>query len=440
MSEKKSVVFLDENEIDKRIHDAIAEIKNNIGTTGTKIYGVSGMGSQNPIWTRTFDAAGITLNISQNGSFKECVASDAVFQDFFKPKKYIDEHGNHFLTFTPKSYRIDRTSSGEITALSIKEYESGDEEKGFKVYDFFKNWISETEYDGIVSRDVAQYLSSCYDNLNDEVYSEYIGETTDISSLVVRSVPNASFILSTAEWEAGTQVIKNTDARYTKLSWMFVTFFRDMCSVYFARSDIHNLFLVGFSGNKNGNSYEYDPLPIGENTGSTDGMISHTGFDSISNHYRIFDLDHALAGVTVDGCYQAEDGYYFSRLPDFDISTDLDAKLSTITSKPTSYEAEYDIITKIGYDTENTDIRLPVSQRKTTVDYPEGTVQNIYYSCVNKVAPFDAGYTRGQLYVFSSYTSGLYPDSGIFLNRWASGVYSAWYYYYRALRLCKTPS
>lgn len=439
MSEKKSVVFLDENEIDKRIHEAVAEIKNNASTTGTKIYGVSGLGSQNPIWTRTHDAAGITLNITKYGSFKECIASDEVFQEFFKPKKYIDEHGNHFLTFTPKSYRIDRTSSGEITALSIKEYESGDEEKGFKVYDFFKNWTSETEYDGIVSRDVAQYLSSCYDTLNEEVYSGDIGENTDISSLVVRSVPNASFCLSYATWKEGTQIIKNTDARYTKLSWMFVTFFRDMCSVYFARSDIHNLFSVEFTTYEDENGLKYESLTQGEITGLTEGMSSHTGFDTVSNHYRIFDLDHALAGVTVDGCYQTENGYCFSRLSDFDILTDSGARISTITSKPTSYSGEYDIITKIGYDIQNPDIRLAVSQRKVTADYPEDTIQNIYYSCKNKVASIGTG-ERGQLYAFSFYSAEQYPDSGIFWCYWFSGVAGAWSNDYYALRLCKTPS
>lgn len=441
MSEKKSVVFLDENEIDKRIHEAIAEIKNNTGTTGAKIYGVSGIGSQNPIWTRTYDAAGITLNISQNGTFKECVASDTIFQEFFKPKKYIDEHGNHFLTFTPKSYRIDRSSSGEITALSIKEYEDGDEERGFKVYDFFKNWISETEYDGIVSRDVAQYLSSCYDTANEEVYADYIDDTTDISSLVVRSIPGAEFNASYAEWKAGTQVIKNTDSRYRKLTWMFVTFFRDMCSVYFARSDIHNLFSIEFSMYENGDgNLAYEEIQQSNVTGSTDGMNSHTGFDTASNHYRIFDLDHALAGVTVDGCYQTDEGFYFSRLPDFDISTDSGAQISTITSKPTTYNGEYDIITKIGYDVANPDIRLAVAQRKTTVDYPEDTIQNIYYSCLNKVAPIESG-VRGQLYAFAYYSTLLYPDNGIFFCVWGDGVYRAWGSDDDgALRLCKVPS
>ena len=85
MADKKSVVFLEETEIDRRIHDAVAKVQNK---DKPKIYGVSGMGSENPQWARTYDAAGITLNIVQNGRYKECVASDEAFQEFFRPKKY----------------------------------------------------------------------------------------------------------------------------------------------------------------------------------------------------------------------------------------------------------------------------------------------------------------------------------------------------------------
>lgn len=201
---------------------------------------------------------------------------------------------------------------------------------------------------------------------------------------------------------------------------MFVTFFRDMCSVYFARSDIHNLFSVAFNAYKNSDGIlTYDAISLGETTGLTEGMASHTGFDIISGHYRIFDLDHALAGVTVDGCYQTEEGYYFSRLPDFNILNDSGASMSTIISKPTSYFGEYDIITKIGYDTENSDIRLAVSQRKTTVDYPADTIQNIYYSCKNRLALPSSG-KRGQMYAFSYYSTLQYPDSGIPDDWWVN--------------------
>lgn len=427
----KSVVFLDENEIDKRIHNAVAEIKNR---TGAKIYGVSGMGSQNPIWTRTYDAAGITLNISQNGSFKECVASDSIFQEFFKPKKYIDEHGNHFLTFTPKSYRIDRTSSGEITALSIKEYEDGDEEKGFKVYDFFKNWISETEYDGIVSRDVAQYLSSCYDTANEEIYSGYVEDTTDISSLVVRSVPDADFNASYAPWKIGTQIIKNTDPRYGKLSWMFLPFFRDMCAVYFARSDIHQMFDI-FDGEQP----PFEAKSCSTITGETDTMNSHTGFDTTSNHYRIFDLDHALAGVTVDGCYQQIDGFYYSRLFDFDISSTKTGIRTSIDVNRNIYGEDFDTITKIKFDPNNPDIRIVTARRKTTVDFPEGTVPFEYYSCKEKV--YDPGDVRGQLFAFGYDCTELLFDNGIYYGYWDYDVVDAWCGDDDcALRLCKSPS
>ena len=84
----KNVVFLDENEIDNRIQTAVKNAK--IGNNA-KIYGVSGIGQENPILVRTHDAAGIDLVLTNNNGLIECVATDDTFQKFFNFPEHTDE-------------------------------------------------------------------------------------------------------------------------------------------------------------------------------------------------------------------------------------------------------------------------------------------------------------------------------------------------------------
>lgn len=414
----KNVIFLDENEIDKRIQTAVKNVK--VGN-GAKIYGVSGIGQENPVLTRTYDAAGITLDIADDGDIIECVASDSAFQEFFNFPEHTDELGNVFLTITPKAFKFDRTSNGEVTAISVKEYEDGDEEKGYMLHSFFKNWITETEYDGIVSRDIAKYLG------------HYNEETNQIEAK-----PNRDYSSSYKPWDEGREIIKNTNPKYGIMSWMFVDLFRMLFLIYFARTDIHKLFgLTWDYTNEDGMEEKYD---YGTLTGTTDEIISHTGFNKDSNHYKIFNIDHALCGITVDGCYREKEGFYFSHLFEFDASKDNGALKSSIMEGCTSYDGEYDIITKIKYDTFDPAFKVGVSARQVTSEFPEGSIQNIYYSANQKIisADYMEEGDRGQLWVFG-WNFKQYPDKGAFYSYWNYEFDDAWGYG-DGVRLCKSPS
>lgn len=413
----KNVIFLDENEIDKRIQTAVKNVK--VGN-GAKIYGVSGIGQENPVLTRTYDAAGITLDIEDDGDIIECVASDSAFQEFFNFPEHTDELGNVFLTITPKAFKFDRTSNGEVTAISVKEYEDGDEEKGYMLHSFFKNWITETEYDGIVSRDIAKYLG-------------YYNEETN----QIEAKSNRDYLSSYKPWAEGREIIKNTNPKYGIMSWMFVDLFRMLFLIYFARTDIHKLFGLTWNYTEDGSleeSYYYGTL-----TGTTDEIISHTGFNKDSNHYKIFNIDHALYGITVDGCYHDINGFYFSHLFEFDASKDNGALKSSIMEGCTSYDGEYDIITKIKYDSFDPAFKVGVSARQVTSEFPEGSIPNIYYSANQKIASIDEEGVRGQLWVFG-WNDLQYPDKGAFFSVWYDGFGSAWLDGGDGVRLCKSPS
>lgn len=429
----KNVVFLDENEIDNRIQTAVKNAK--IGNSA-KIYGVSGIGQENPILVRTHDAAGIDLVLTNNNGLIECVATDDTFQKFFDFPEHTDELGNVFLTITPKAFKFDRTSGGEVTAISVKEYEDGDEANGYMVHPFFKNWTSETTYDGIVSREIAKYLSAAYDVENDEEFEGEVNENNR-DNLVVTSKPGLNYYLSYAPWEHGRYVVKNTSEKYGIMSWMFIDLFRYLFLIYFGRTDIHNYFGLDFSISEDGICDE--DIIISEITGTTDVIKSHTGFNTETNQYKIFNIDNALYGISVDGCYHTNDGYYYSHLFDFDAYVDNGALKSTITNKITDYVTEADMITKIGYDDYEPAFKVNVAARQCTADQPAGTVQNIYYSCRNYMyEPYDEG-ARGQLIAFSCYGTCIFPDNGAFYSYWFNDFNNAWYYDGRAVRLCKSP-
>lgn len=429
----KNVVFLDENEIDNRIQTAVKNAK--IGNNA-KIYGVSGIGQENPILVRTHDAAGVDLVLTNNNGLIECVATDDTFQKFFDFPEHTDELGNVFLTITPKAFKFDRTSGGEVTAISVKEYEDGDEANGYMVHPFFKNWTSETTYDGIVSREIAKYLNAAYDIVNDEVFEGDVNESNR-DDLVVTSKPGLNYYSSYAPWEHGRYVVKNTSEKYGIMSWMFIDLFQYLFLIYFGRTDIHRFFdVLEWSIDEYGccsEDVEMSPM-----TGTTDSIESHTGFNTESNHYKIFNIDNALFGISVDGCYHTNDGYYYSHLFDFDASIDTGALKSTISNKITDYVTEADMITKIGYDEYEPAFKVPVAARQCTADQPAGTVQNIYYSCRQYLYEPSDG-VRGQLISFAWYGTVFFPDNGAFYSRWDRGFSDAWVNNVGAVRLCKSP-
>ncbi len=405
--------------------------------TTSKIYGVSGIGNENPVLTRTNDAVGVSLSVTERDIYKECVANDVDFQKFFDFPQYTDELGNVFITITPKSFKIDFTNDGEITAISVKEYERGDENLGFFVHPFFKKWTSETTYNGVVSRDIAKYLSSAYDKVNGEVFEGSISESNK-NNIVVRSVPNEDYTKSSASWELGREVIKNTNESYGIMSWLFIDLFRTLCLIYFARTDLNNLFHIEFEYSDDEYSRQYDPLEHGTTTGATDDIDSHTGYNTETHQFKIFNIDDALACITVDGCYQTKDGFYYSYLFDFDASKDVGAHKSMLSTKVTSYDGEYDIITKMSYDIDEPAFKVATAMRHATNTNPVDSVQNIYYSAKHKLYIIEDD-SRGQLYSFAWSNYDVYPDWGVFFSFWDSGFVYCWDNDSNAVRLCKSP-
>lgn len=438
MSQTKSVVFIDETEVDRRIQQAVNQVKVN---KQAKIYGVSGIGNENPILARTHDAAAVELTLTTNGNLIKCVANDAEFQKFFDFPQYTDELGNVFLTITPKAFKFDRENDGEVTAISVKEYEDGDEEKGYEVHPFFKNWTSETEYSGIVSRDIAKYLSGAK-NKTTNAYIET--EATSLTDTVVNSQSGIDFTKSYASWANGRQIIKNTNQKYGIMSWMFIDLFRMLCLIYFGRTDIHNLFGLFEEGGfeyaetSDGERYEWVGLEQGNITGTTDAIESHTGFNKTSKHYKIFNIDHALAGITTEGCYHCKEGVFYSHLFDFDASKDIGIR--SVVDSYENYSGDYGIITKMRYDKFEPAFKLATAAIPTTADFPEDKRQNVFYSAKHKKFAFDASGERGQLYSLAFYTTTLYPDSGPFYSDWNGGFSDAWGNDGAfGLRLCKAP-
>lgn len=430
----KNVIFLDENEIDKRIQTAVKNVK--IGN-GAKIYGVSGIGQENPVLTRTYDAAGITLDIEDDGDVIECVASDSSFQEFFNFPEHTDELGNVFLTITPKAFKFDRTSNGEVTAISVKEYEDGDEEKGYMLHPFFKNWITEKSYDGVVSREIAKYLNAAYDTVNGKVFEGYV-DSTNRDNIVVTSKPGLNYQLSYASWENGRYVVKNTNEKYGIMHWQFVSLFRLLFLIYFATTDIYDLFELGNFGDNGDNNESY-----GDITGSGDQIISHTGFNWNSYTFKIFNIDNALYGITIDGCYQTNEAYFYSNLFDFDGSIDEGAIKSTIipNGSGSENEADYDTITKMEFDKGEPFFMQATAFRQATSDVPQGDLAaaHQYYCCQQKKWTPDEG-ERGYLIAFnysgcpSNFESAFFSFWYVVFDRaWLDGDY--W-----AVRLCKSPS
>ncbi|MFA5575399.1 MAG: hypothetical protein WC994_10180 [Brumimicrobium sp.] len=402
------------------------------------IYGIRGLGQENPILTRTYDAKSVTLDIVTNGDFKEVYASDQAFQDFFNFPEHTDALGNVFITITPKSFRFDLTSNGEIIAISVKEYEDGDEELGFHVHSAFKKWVTETAYDGVGSIQIAKYNNSAYD-VN---YDDYADGISDIDDIRVRSVEGVTTDHHYASWDDGLYIVKNTHSDYNLLHWMYLDLMRMLMVIYFARTDIHNMFEIPFDWA--GDNWE-ETTEKSSITGNTDGMDSHTGFKADTRQYRIFGLDDFITGTTINGCYVAPGQHIYSHLFHFDALND-DGGLTSSLPKLTNYgDGDFDIITKLGFDPLEPAFKVPVALRPTTSETPEDSVQNIYYSSKG-IIPSDSQIAgneqnqRGQLYAFSYRTQYIFPDNGIFYSRWYDGFYYAWDCdYYSSARLCKPP-
>lgn len=414
--------------------EALAQGKTPLNKT---IYGIRGLGQENPILTRTYDAKGVTLNIVENGDFKEVYASDQAFQDFFNFPEHTDALGNVFITITPKSFRFDLTSKGEILAVSVKDYEDGDEELGFHVHSAFKKWVTETAYDGVGSIQIAKYNNSAYD-VN---YDDYADGNSDIDDIRVRSVEGVTTDHHYASWDDGLYIVKNTHSDYNLLHWMYRDLMQMLMVIYFARTDLHNMFEIPFTWDVD--NWEQSTEKSSD-TGNTDGMESHTGFNADTRQYRIFGFDDFVTGTTINGCYVAPGRYVFSHLFHFDAKND-DGGLTSSLLKLTSYgSGDLDIITKLGFDPIDPAFKVPVALRPTTSESPEDSVQNIYYSAKVIISPDDQlaendTNGRGQLWAFSYWTRYIFPDNGIFYSRWSYWFDGAWNDDVYSARLCKPP-
>lgn len=423
----------------KRIADATESIASKIGGQAkSKVYGVSGLGQENPVLTRTYDAVGVNLVVTPNANdsdLLECVATDNEFQEFFNFPEYTDIHGNVFVTITPKAFRIDSTSGGEIKAISVKEYETGDEALGFVLHPAFKKWMTQTEFDGFGSIAIAKYINAAYDVVNDEVFSGDVN-VGNLDDLVVTSKPGLDYAQSFAPWDEGREVIKNTDGNYNMLTVLYESLIQWLQVIYFGRLDIINLFGVQFTENAPG---EIDPKDLITETGTTDNIVSHTGFNKNSYQFKIFNLDGALVGQYIDGVYSDGTDLYYSRIFDFDGKNDNGALKSTMPYIQ-NYNGDFDLITKLGYDENEPFFHSPLALRPTTPEHPENSVQNLFYSVVYGGAEISSGF-RGQKWGFGKGVNVLYPDDGIFKTRFNDGFGGAWDDDddYGALRLCKPP-
>lgn len=430
----KNVIFLDENEIDRRIQTAVLEAKND---KGQRVYGVSGIGQENPKLTRTFDAANVDLVLSTNDDKVECVATNEEFQKFFEFPEYTDELGNVFVTITPKAFRFDRINDGEITAISVKEYEEGDEDRGYYVHPFFKNWTSETSYNGVVSRDIAKYPAAFYNKLTNTSIVEALPE--NVADVEIASRSGLNIVVEEPEWSGvlkvywnqAQSIIKQTHPRYCIASWMYVDLFRMLSLIYFGRTDILNFFGLKWSVSNN----EWDN-PISNITGTTNQIQSHTGFNKATNRFKIFNVDSALASMTVGGCYYKKDeGFIFSHLDDFDLENPKNGIKSTISDYANTYHGEYDIVTKFKFDEFEPAFKVGVAARQITATAPEGTVNNIYYSSVQKLNDINAQGVLTLRTFCQAKDPYWFPEDGLFRNTYNEGKG-----YFSQIRISKVTS
>ncbi len=440
-------VLLEEAEIDRRIAAAIAESR---GGSSAKIYGISGIGSENPIWTRTGDAAGVTLNITENendGDLAEFVLSDPTMQAFFDFPVSVDSKGNVFVTIRPLAFKANRTVNGEIQALSVKEYEDGDEELGFELHPAFKKWTDETHFNGYGSIQIAKYFSACYNKTDDEVYEGDVGyaienEDYDIDEFEVNSKSGLNYGLSYCSWDKGLEVIENTDSTYRMFHWLYLDLFRKLAMIYLARADVYNMLEVEFSSELDENDVEvFGGADKEYTTGNTDDIVSHSGFNRATNQIKLFNIDDALGATSLNGCYNAGNRtLYYTRLLDTNAHLS-EGYLRSNLQISTSYSGEYNIISKWTCDANEPAFSWATAQLPNSAEQPEGSLENVYYACKQKVATIeDDDSARGQCYsVFSYYNSEIYPECGLFCSDWNDYFYRAWDYGNFALRLCKEP-
>ena len=404
------------------------------------IYGVSGIGDENPELTRTYNAAGIKLIKTKINGNIEVTANDPAFQEFFNFKESTDELGNVFVNIPPMSFKIDRIENNEVKAISVKLYETGDENLGFEVHPFFRHYINETEWDGVTSRQVAKYLL-------------YYQTEDDGGDGKVHSKTNKEYMSNTyLDWDEARKAIKDTKESYAMINWHFISFFRMMAIIYLGTIDIYKFFekedaFITISGDEGGYQGEvttYNDWP--NETGTTDNIVSHTGMNIDNTTIKLFNIDNALRGVTCGGIFIDTNGKWcYSNLADFDINKDeggIETDIGVLKTMSPEGE-EVDAITKMGIANNNPFLVVPTALRVVTAD-ETFNIPKVYHRYYCAKAEFygsadsSSGMGRGQV-IYFGFIEGPGLDLGLFYSDCYARVYDAWNDDSYGCRLCKLP-
>ena len=402
-----------------------------------KIYGVSGMGSVTPVWQRTYDAAGVTLSLtnqSGNSNLVNFVLSDNAMQEFFHFQETTDANGNVFLVIPPLAFRYDRINENEVEALSVKLYEDGDEQYGFELHPAFKKWTSNTVYSGYGNIQIAKYMSVPLDTKTQSAATGSLSGR-NASEIKVRSVKGGKYSLSYVPWGEGLKMIKATDPEYRMLHWSYRDLIVKLASIFFARSDISDM--LGLE----------DGQALDTTTGTTDTITSHSGFNRTSGQIKLFGMDAAFAATTVNGIYRnSDDVIYYTHLLDTDAEKDTGYAKSSLTVPNAAYDGHTGSITKISVDKDERALGTPTANIRLSDDDEacyEGN-HSEYYS--SRWIDYGTPSTRGQMWAFHKavdYEGNYFVEDGLFFVCWVVEFGSAWSDYDDrggALRLCKNPS
>ena len=403
-----------------------------------KIYGVSGMGNVNPVWRRTYDAAGVTLTLeNQDGdeSLVDFVLSDTAMMEFFRFQETTDDKGNVFIIIPPLSFRYDRINNNEVEALSVKLYEDGDEAYGYELHPAFKKWTSNTEFEGYGSIQIAKYMSSALDETTGEVAENDLSDR-DPSEIKVRSVSGEPCDKSWVQWNEGLAMITATDPTYRMLHWSYRDVIVKLASIFFARADIYDML-----GVKAGDNMDLT-------SGTTDEITTACGYNRTSGQIKLFGIDAMFYPTNLNGVYQNFDRTIkYTHLLDTNPNTAEDYLNSSLVV-PNFYESDLPLyagsVTKISVDENEHALGFPSANLKLRSEHDSGEegLHSTYYC--SRSRDWGIPESRGQIYAFQKYIDTMvYPEDGLFFVDFNGEFWCAWGvsdYDGGGLRLCKDPS
>lgn len=357
-----------------------------------------------------------------------------MFQDFFNFEPSTDELGNVLINIPPMSFRIDKMESNEIKTISVKLYETGDENLEFQVHPFFRRYISETEWDGVVSRQVAKYLLYYQAEDNGKVHSK--------SNKVCAN--NACL-----SWDNARKAIKETNRNYAMVNWHFISFFRMLTMIYLGTTDVYCFFKKVKTSNFDDNYYQEDAAinnVLLNQTGTTDNIVSHTGMNIDSIAIKLFNIDNALYGISGGGIFiDSEEDWCYSNLADFDINKGeggIKTKIKVLKSTPYKKEKVW-AITKMEIANNNPFLVIPTALNSITNNKSLNCSKmhhRFYSSKVEFYGNADScrEMGRGQVVYFGCEKgSGL--NLGLFYSACYVRVVYAWLYDSCGCRICKLP-